>query len=215
MPFDNPSTSKTPEIALGRLLRCMTAAEREQVLLAVLRILSRRDCDERVEASPNLDDWIMSAWPSDWPGRHLVELDNVGDPGAWLSNLGGEPISQMLFGWAWDDETNARSLAHEYLREIRRQAIPCHLTSGIPLAPMDGRTKTNNKPALNLWRSCATGASAYCRDWKISLLEENKTIDFPSSRPRRIALANPSSKTSLSVDSKPWATRCCTGRTSP
>ena len=171
MPFDNPSTSKTPEIALGRLLRCMTAAEREQVLLAVLRILSRRDCDERVEASPNLDDWIMSAWPSDWPGRHLVELDNVGDPGAWLSNLGGEPISQMLFGWAWDDETNASSLADEYLREIRRQGYPLPSDFGDAPCPNGWSHEDEQQARIEFM--------AFLRHWRERVLQVVEEQDRP------------------------------------
>jgi hypothetical protein len=136
MSVDNPSTSPEPQLVLERLLGCMTTAEREDLILILVGILIRRDPDQRVDGNdetedsqcesniPEIDDWIMSAWPPDWPGRNLVELDNVGDPGAWLSNLGGERISQVLFGWAWDDETNAIALADEYLREIRLQNYP-------------------------------------------------------------------------------------------
>ena len=36
----------------------------------------------------------------------------------------GEPISQVLFGWTWDDEGNAAVLAEDYLRQIREQGYP-------------------------------------------------------------------------------------------
>jgi hypothetical protein len=129
-----------PEQVLLRLLRCMTAAEREEIIPEAIQILAKRcslnphykhsspeDIRLELESSKredgdvgyaDLDDRMMAAWPGDWPGRQIVDLDNVGDPGAWLSNNFGEPVSQMLFGWAWDDDSNAEMLAEEYLRAI-------------------------------------------------------------------------------------------------
>ena len=136
MTQENPRTSTEVNAVLDRLLFCMTASEREELLFILLRLLSQRHGVKPIRPTlegegvgqeaiyPDIDDWMTSAWPADWPCRDLVELDNVGDPGAWLRNVFGEPISQVLFGWAWDDEANAASLADDYLREIRAQGYP-------------------------------------------------------------------------------------------
>lgn len=175
MSDNNPGTSPTFEIVLEQLLRCMTAAERKVLLISVLGILSQRDNDKRADASrdsestqgefnnPGLDDWMMSAWPTDWPGRELVELDNVGDPGAWLRIVFGEPISQVLFGWAWDDEANAMSLADEYLREIRRQGYPLPSDFGEAPCPDGWSYEDEQQTSLEF--------VAFLRHWRESILQ--------------------------------------------
>lgn len=168
----NPGISPTSDIVVARLLRCMTVGEREELLVAILEMLSQRERGKRDDARSHtsndhselkrqaLDDWIMSIWPSDWPGRNLIELDNVGDPGAWLSTLGGEPISQMLFGWAWNDERNAAALASEYLREVRQQHYPLPSDFGDTPCP-NGWSQEDEQQArhefiafLGYWREC-------------------------------------------------------------
>jgi hypothetical protein len=150
----------------------MTVSEREELLLSVLRILSQRHgvepvhpgCEaECIKSGTNyadLDEWMMSAWPADWPCQDLVELDNVGDPSAWLGNVFGEPISQVLFAWAWDDEANAASLADRYLREVHGQGYP--LPSDFGDAPcVKGWTEEDEQQVrlefaafLRHWREC-------------------------------------------------------------
>ena len=68
---------------------------------------------------------LSRVWPGGWPGQGLVDLDNVGDPGYWLSEkMEAEPISQTLFGWDWNDEATAAMLADDYLRMIRELGYP-------------------------------------------------------------------------------------------
>jgi hypothetical protein len=72
-----------------------------------------------------VDSHIIKRAPiGDCTRRQLVDLDFVGDPGATLTDNLGEPASQMLFGWAWDDDANAAMLAEEYLRTIREEGYP-------------------------------------------------------------------------------------------
>ena len=41
--------------------------------------------------------WVISACPlGEWPGRDMVDLDNVGDPGAWLESHQRERFVQGL-----------------------------------------------------------------------------------------------------------------------
>jgi hypothetical protein len=80
-----------------------------------------RAADDQTES---LDARLLRAAPGDWPNRKLVDLDIVGDPGAWLSEVFGEPVGEVLFGWARDDHDNACSMAADYLSEIRKQGYP-------------------------------------------------------------------------------------------
>jgi hypothetical protein len=71
----------------------------------------------------DLDERLFSAWPADWPTQELVELDNIGDPGAWLQTEIGERIFEVLFG-SVDYEQVAEHLAQAYLDEIQEQGYP-------------------------------------------------------------------------------------------
>ncbi|HZL34881.1 MAG TPA: hypothetical protein VFC78_06195 [Tepidisphaeraceae bacterium] len=108
----------------------MNESEKEELVHAALAIVGER-CSfdphymqltaENAKAeleNEDLDDRLMRAWPADWPSQQVVHLDNVGDPGAWIPEALGEPVAQVLFGWAWDDEANAANLAEEYCRRV-------------------------------------------------------------------------------------------------
>lgn len=71
-----------------------------------------------------LDELVFSVWPAAWPGQSLVELDNVGDPGAWLKDFIGEPLAEIVLNHAYDDAAIATELAEQYLSEIRGQGFP-------------------------------------------------------------------------------------------
>ena len=71
-----------------------------------------------------VDEEILGLWPGGWPGREIVDLDYVGDPGAWLRDVFGESLLQVLFGCSWDDDSNAEMLAEEYLLHNTRGGIP-------------------------------------------------------------------------------------------
>lgn len=78
-------------------------------------------CEELAE---ELDDRLMSAWPGDWPGRQVVDLDSTVDPGAWLASNLGEPCSTYLFGVPMNDLDCAEALGESYLETIREQGYP-------------------------------------------------------------------------------------------
>jgi hypothetical protein len=129
-----PSEPTKDEI-LRRLLQCVDESEKGDLAIAAIRILGercsldspwRRYSNEPLaeESQENsLGDRMMAAWPADWPTQCIVELNNVGDPGAWLSDVMGEPIEEVLFG-SGDIESTAAGMAEDYLHEIREQSCP-------------------------------------------------------------------------------------------
>ena len=151
------------QAVLERLSYSMTASQREELLLMALKILNHKcnfgnhstrcetkDIKKRLN-DHELDDWMISIWPGDWPGQEFVDLNYVGDPGAWLRNVFGEPISQVLFGCAWDDEANAAWITNDYLREIREQGYSLPSDFG-------------DSPGEKGWKDCS--------DWPGSPLDE-------------------------------------------
>lgn len=138
----------TPDAILLRLFRCMGQLEQQRLIRAALEILSERcsfdpyyqhlqpEALQQELDGDELDARLMVAWPVDWPGREIVELDNVGDPGAWLDQVISSPISEILFGLPLDEDGIAESLADDYLREIREHGFP--LPSDFGDAPTEG-----------------------------------------------------------------------------
>lgn len=131
---DNPisSSNNVPsDTVLLRIFHCMTHGEQEELFENALQILGRRNSFDPYYArrrpediqfelgSENINDRLMIAWPGEWPGREIVDLDDVGDPGAWLQNLLPEDPIRCLFP-PGNEETIAEVLAEDYLYEIRR-----------------------------------------------------------------------------------------------
>ncbi len=100
----------TPEAVLLRLFRCMKDGEQDNFIKEALYVLGERcsfypnfthcrpeSLKEEME-DDDLDSRLMSAWPGGWPGQEIVELDNVGDPGAWLAQALDRPTSEVIFG---------------------------------------------------------------------------------------------------------------------
>jgi len=121
-----------------RLFRCMTESEQVDIILSTqdnalfsaLKTLGRRcSFDPHYELykqfnpefvkdevnDDDLDESMMSAWPADWPGQDWIELHNMEDPGIWLRDVNGERISEVLFGYIFDDKNYAATMAEEYL----------------------------------------------------------------------------------------------------
>ena len=65
---------------------------------------------------------VIADWPSDWPGRQFVDLDNVGDPGAWLE-LQISNAEDVLFGDSDDDEM-AAELEFAYIAAANDNYFP-------------------------------------------------------------------------------------------
>ena len=123
------------EWRLVRLFRCMIKDEQSDMLIKVTHQLMRKysvdpDLSKfqpiedtlRDELNPenveNFDERLLSAWPGNWSGRKFVELDNVGDPGAFLEKELIEGISRHILGASEYDSSSAELLAESYLENI-------------------------------------------------------------------------------------------------
>lgn len=70
----------------------------------------------------NSGETVIADWPSDWPGRQFVDLDNVGDPGAWLE-IQISNAEDVLFGDSDDDEM-AAELEFAYIAAANDNYFP-------------------------------------------------------------------------------------------
>ena len=136
--YDEPQTfilSSEEQIFL-RLYRCMNTDEQEDTLVRVFKTLGarcsfdpyytrRKPEDFAAELNDDdLNDRLMAAWPGAWPSPQIVDLDFVGDPGAWLYNELDENVLTELFGVPCQHEIRAEQLADSYLRKIREEGYP-------------------------------------------------------------------------------------------
>ena len=124
------------ETVILRLFRCLDDEEQTQMLHHALSRLSRRysldplyrhstpqQIREELEEE-ELDERLFRAWPYRWRGDDVVNLECVGDPGAWLDeHLHGE-VFDTLFGVPLENGRLAEYLAEDYLIEIRKQGYP-------------------------------------------------------------------------------------------
>ncbi len=134
-----PTDEEAQKAVLSRLIACLNEGERRELIGQAFRMLAGRcsfdpyaSSEEQLEEEQlgteddDLNWRIFCASPWDWPEQEIVELDNLGDPGAWLQRVISEPISEVLFGSAWKDAFYAEEMACSYFEEIREQgyALP-------------------------------------------------------------------------------------------
>ena len=70
----------------------------------------------------NSEEAIIAHWPGDWPGRQFVDLDNVGDPGAWI-DLQIPGADEILFVDP-NDEEMAIVFADAYISTAQEEYFP-------------------------------------------------------------------------------------------
>ena len=76
--------------------------------------------------TPEPDDLNQSSfphWPGDWPGRRFVDLDCLGDPGAWLE-MELPSVEEVLSGGPQEDQAMAEYLADAYISMGQELAFP-------------------------------------------------------------------------------------------
>jgi len=69
------------------------------------------------------EEQIVAHWPSDWPGRHFVDLDNVGDPGQWIDDQ-LPSVEEVLFCDPEEDQEMAAVFADAYIDAGRDRHFP-------------------------------------------------------------------------------------------
>ncbi len=193
-----PRGEQTPESCLLRLFRCMKTGEKEDLLLSALQILAARcsffphyahlqaDALREELEDEDLNSRLRSAWPADWAGRQIVELDNVGDPGAWLEQVIGSPLSELLFGWTWDVDDQAACMAEDYLTTIREQ--------GYPLPSDFGEDATDGEWTPEEEKQGTAEFVSFFHEWRERVLDTIEKQNQPSGD-ERIADAGPADGT--------------------
>jgi hypothetical protein len=73
---------------------------------------------------------IVAHWPADWPGRHFVDLDNVGDPGQWIDDQ-IPSVEEVLFGDPEEDQDMAAVFADAYISAGEELHFPLPTDSGM------------------------------------------------------------------------------------
>ena len=172
----NSTELSEDEGRLIRLFRCMDIEDQGETLVEASHRLMRkfsvdphlgkfRSAEDtlRDELSPenleNFDERIFSAWPGDWPGRKIVDLDNVGDASFFLKEKMEEGVSYYILGSSKNDSSNAEYLAEMYLEDISGQGFPryrdfCEPEENIEEADEQEKedTITDFKGFLKTWR---------------------------------------------------------------
>jgi hypothetical protein len=127
------SVIKEQELLI-RLVKCMNGQEILDITEEAIKILGER-CSfyanfemlqpESIQAEleiTDIGDRMMATWPGNWPGRRIVDLDNLDDPGAWLEKHLPESVFECLFGNV-DWEQLAEYLGEEYYNYARDKGL--------------------------------------------------------------------------------------------
>jgi hypothetical protein len=93
-------------------------------------------------------------WPGDWPGRRFVDLDCLGDPGAWL-DVELPSVEEVLSADPKEDESMAELLADAYLRAGEDMAFPLPTDFGATREQMRQATVADFVGFIRAWRKRA------------------------------------------------------------
>ena len=182
----SPSDAENPETVVLRLFRCMEQREQGRLIRAALEILGERcsfdplyhqfqpEAIQQELDNEDLDSRMMAVWPGGWPGQEIVELDNVGDPGAWLEEVIGNPISEVLFGLPLNADSEAAMIADDYLRTIRAQDFP--LPSDFGDEPTRGGWTPDDEAQVR------ADFAAFFRHWRERVLQSLEKQNPPAKR---------------------------------
>jgi broad specificity phosphatase PhoE len=84
-------------------------------------------CEEHqphdITPEPDAPESAFFYWPGHWPGHLFVDLDSLGDPGAWLEQQLSD-IEDILAAEPEEDASTAKFLADEYIRAADEMGFP-------------------------------------------------------------------------------------------
>lgn len=162
---DVPHSLVGDEGLLLRLFRCLPPADKDEVLLAIGQKAMRRfsvdshhkkpwvigDDEMAPERIENFDDRLMGACPGDWPGR-LIELDDMGDAGAFLAEAMPDEAVAIIFGTSDNDESVAEALADVFVAQAEKKSIPLPSDFGASTEEVMRDTKDDFVRFIRAWR---------------------------------------------------------------
>ena len=93
-------------------------------------------------------------WPGDWPGRRFVDLDCLGDPGAWL-DLELPSVEEVMSADPKEDESLAEPLADAYIRTGEDLGFPLPTDFGLTRDKMREQAIADFIGFIREWRKRA------------------------------------------------------------
>jgi len=118
------------EERLLQLFRCLDKSGQHYTLIEIShKLMDRYRIDptwKEEMKSPDLKDYdsrLFYIWPGDWPDRNYIDLDNTGDPGAWLHDAFPESLSYHILGSTAGDLETAEILAESYISTLRENGV--------------------------------------------------------------------------------------------
>jgi hypothetical protein len=102
----------------------------------------------------NTEEPDFPPWPGDWPGRHFVDLDCLGDPGAWLDRE-LPSVEEILSADPQEDESMAEPLADAYIRAGEDLAFPLPTDFGLTRKKMREMAVADFVAFIREWRKRA------------------------------------------------------------
>jgi hypothetical protein len=167
---DDLNCLSNDEALLIRLFRAVDPEVRESIIARVLgaALDLRSGRIERLEDAEweEIEDSLWHEWPADWPERSVVDLDHLGDPGAWLRDGVGEPWLRVLLT-DQDDEQWATELATSYAEKLIADgyAMPSEFNDD----PVYGIAREDDRAILQ------TEFVAFLRAWRGRIL---RAVEF-------------------------------------
>jgi hypothetical protein len=104
------------------------------------------------QEQPDLPDW-----PMEWPECSLVDLDNVGDPGAWLDEEIPTPEDLLSMDEA-EEQALAENLSSSYVARLEDLGAPLPSDFDVTEDEMMSLLKSEFLGFLREWRKQATAA---------------------------------------------------------
>lgn len=93
----------------------------------------------------------LSCWPGGWPGRQVLELDNLGDPGFWLEERLAE-IEEALRGDNAELENTAILLTDDYIAAAAKISFPIPSDFGVDDEACREKIQSEFRAFLLEWR---------------------------------------------------------------
>lgn len=148
-----------------RLFRCLPLAYKTEILSVVGKQAMRRyhvdphhgtwisesSKELQPEQIEDFDGRSMASWPGDWPDR-LIDLDDMGDAGAFLDEAIPDGAVAILFGTSDNDESVAESLTEAFVAQAEKNSVPLPSAFGASTEDMFRDITDDFVRFLRVWR---------------------------------------------------------------
>lgn len=102
----------------------------------------------------NFNEEGIVGWPADWPGRQIVDLDNVGDPGIWVEEQ-LPTAREVLDCDPSEDISTAEMLAGDYINTLASAHFPLPTDFGMSECEVRAMVVADFVGFIREWRNQA------------------------------------------------------------